>query len=75
MRFGFGHHDRMELMTFEGGEAVVRLSRTEVLALVNICNNSARGLFEAPERHMATRLREELRRILDGFADAPSAGG
>ena len=32
-RFGFGHHDRMEWMTFEGDAAVVRLSRTEVLAL------------------------------------------
>jgi hypothetical protein len=56
-RTAYWHHDEMELVTIEARVAIIKLSRTELIALINICNNSASGLFEAPERQMAARRR------------------
>jgi hypothetical protein len=54
----------MQVESYETDAAVVRLTGTEVLALANICNNTAQGLFERPERDMARRLQADFLDVL-----------
>jgi len=49
----------------EAGAAVLKISRTEVVALSVFCGHTARGRYEVMDRRMAGALESELFSVLD----------
>lgn len=61
----------MEVIGTESGEAVLKLSRTEVQALSVFCGHTARGRYEVMDRRLAESLESELFSVLDQIDGAP----